>query len=466
MSLAILIMAAGKGTRLKSNRPKVLHEVGGQPLVAHVIAAAIGVVPAEHVYVIVGHQAERVEAALASTGVRFIHQTDQRGTGHAVQTAADAIRAYDNVLVLSGDVPLIRTETIEQVWRFHQSQHAAMTLLCAAPSDPTGYGRVLRRSPDAAEVEAIIEQKDLSTSQLSLREINSGIYAFRTAPLLAQLAHLQPNNAQGELYLTDVARLLSDAGEKVVAIQAADANEILGANTIAELVALDQTLRANTARRLMDSGVTILRPDTCVIDAQVQIEPDVIIEPFVQLLGKTRIAADTRVRSYSIIENCQIGSGVLIRQSCVLAESTIADGAKIGPFSHIRPGSNIGNNAHVGNFVEIKKSTLGTGAKANHLAYIGDAEVGERTNIGAGTITCNYDGVNKHITRIGKDVFVGSNSTLIAPVTAGDGAYIAAASCISKDVPPDALAVGRTRQLNKEGWAKAKKARTVKLQPR
>lgn len=462
MKMAIVIMAAGQGTRLKSNRPKVLHEVGGQPLVAHVISAACRLVAAEDVYVIVGHQAQRVQDALASTGVRFVHQTEQRGTGHALQCAVDAIRDYDNVLVLSGDVPLIRTETIEQVWNFHQSQQAAMTLLTAVPADPTGYGRVLRRSPDSPEVARIIEQRDLTADQLCLREINSGIYAFRTAPLFDQLGKLQPNNAQGELYLTDVAGLLSAAGQKVVAIEAADANEILGANTIAELVALDQALRTATARRLMDSGVTILRPDTCVIDAQVHVEPDVIIEPFVQILGKSRIAAETRIRSYSVIENCLIGSGVLIRQSCILSDSTIADGARIGPFSHVRPGSTIGNDAHVGNFVEIKKSTLGTGAKANHLAYIGDAEIGERTNIGAGTITCNYDGVNKHLTRIGKGVFVGSNSTLIAPVTVGDGAYIGAASCISKDIPADALAVGRARQLNKDGWAKAKRARTLR----
>jgi bifunctional UDP-N-acetylglucosamine pyrophosphorylase / glucosamine-1-phosphate N-acetyltransferase len=462
MSLAILIMAAGKGTRLKSNRAKVLHEIGGAPLLTHVIHAAASVVKPEEIFVVVGHQAESVEAAVAAMGVRFVEQKEQRGTGHAVQSAAGAITGAENVIVLSGDVPLIRTETIEALFNFHETQKAAMTILSATPADPTGYGRVIRRKGDAAGVEAIVEQKDLAPDELSIGEINSGIYAFSTAALLKQLAHLNTNNAQGELYLTDVAKLLFVAGERVVALEAADANEILGANTIAELAALDQSLRARTARRLMDAGVTIQRPETCVIDAEVEVEADAIIEPFVQLLGKTRIGTETRIRSYTVIENCTIGSGVLVRQNCVLGDSTVEDGAKIGPFAHLRPESHIGVDAHIGNFVETKKSKIGKGAKANHLAYIGDAEVGEATNIGAGTITCNYDGANKHVTRIGKGVFVGSNSTLIAPLTIGDGAYIGAASCIPKDVPADALAVGRAHQMTKEGWAKARREKNPK----
>ena len=457
--LAVVIMAAGKGTRLKSQRPKVLHEIGGKPLLAHVIAAASRIVAPGDIFVVIGHQAERVKAAVATSGVRFVEQTDQRGTGHAIQCCQAAIAGYEHILVLSGDVPLIRPETIEQLWQFHQVEQAAMTILTAAPPCPTGYGRVLRRSPDSPEVEAIVEQKALTPQQQNIREINSGIYAFKTAPLLAHLGKLTANNAHRELYLTDMAGLLRAAEERVVAIQAAEAAEVLGANTIAELVALDATLRAAVASRLMAAGVTIFRPETCVMDAEVEVAPDTVIEPFVQLLGSTRIGADCLIRSYTVIENCTVGDNVLIRQSCVLGESTIGDGAKIGPFAHLRPGSQIGEYAHVGNFVETKKATLGKGAKANHLSYIGDAEVGEGSNIGAGVITCNYDGVHKHTTKIGKGVFVGSDSILVAPVRVEDGAYIGAGSCITKDVPAGALAVGRARQITKEGWATARRAR-------
>jgi len=453
--LAVVIMAAGKGTRLKSQRPKVLHEIGGKPLLAHVIAAANRIVAPAEIFVVIGHQAEKVRAAVSSTGVSFVEQTEQLGTGHAIQCAREAISGFDNILVLSGDVPLIRSETIEQLWRFHQAEQAAMTILTAAPDDPTGYGRIVRRSPQSPEVEAIVEQKALTPKQQSISEINSGIYAFQTAPLLAHLDKLTADNTNQEVILTDMAGLLRAAGERVVAIQAAEAIEVLGANTIAELVALDATLRAATANRLMAQGVTIFRPETCVIDADVEVAADTVIEPFVQLLGRTLIGGDCRIRSYSVIENCTLGCGVLVRQSCVLAESTVADGAKIGPFAHLRPGSEIGEDAHVGNFVETKKAKLGKGAKANHLTYLGDAEVGAGSNIGAGVITCNYDGVHKHKTSIGKDAFIGSDSTLVAPVEVGDGAYIGAGSCITKDVPAGALAVGRARQLTKEGWATA-----------
>ena len=334
-----------------------------------------------------------------------------------------------------------------------------MTILTASVENPSGYGRILRRSPASSEVEAIVEQKALTAPQQSLAEINTGIYAFRTAPLFEHLGKLTANNANKELILTDMAGLLRTAGERVVAMQAAEAAEVLGANTIAELVALDATLRAAAANRLMAAGVTIYRPETCVIDAEVEVEPDTVIEPFVQLLGRTRIGSDCLIRSYSVVENCTLGNDVLIRQGCVLAESTVADEARIGPFAHLRPGSEIGPDAHVGNFVETKKAKLGKGAKANHLTYLGDAEVGEGTNIGAGVITCNYDGVHKYVTRIGKGVFVGSDSTLVAPVTVEDGAYIGAGSCITKDVPAGSLAVGRARQVTREGWVAARRAR-------
>lgn len=455
---AIVIMAAGKGTRLKSKRPKVLHEIGGKPLLMHVIAAASKLVAPQDIVIVIGHQADMVRTAIEQTGVRFVEQTEQRGTGHAIQCAAESIAGYENFLVLSGDVPLIRPQTIEAVWRFHQRQHAAMTLLSADLPDPRNYGRVIRKSPQSVEVEAIVEQKCLRPEQIALREINMGMYAFKTAPLLANMGRLKTENPQGEFYLTDMAELLESAGERVVAYKSAEFEELVGVNTIAELAALDATLRALTARRLMDSGVTIFKPETCVIDADVEVAPDTVIEPFVQLLGKTRIGSDSRIRSYTVIEDCTIGDRVLVLQGCVMSGSKVEDGARIGPYSHLRPGSEIGESAHVGNFVETKKARLGKGAKANHLTYLGDAEIGEGSNIGAGTIICNYDGVNKHRTRIGKNAFVGSDSTLVAPVSVGDGAYIGAASCITKDVPADALAVARSRQVVKDNWAAARRA--------
>jgi bifunctional UDP-N-acetylglucosamine pyrophosphorylase / glucosamine-1-phosphate N-acetyltransferase len=457
--LAVVIMAAGKGTRLKSRRPKVLHAVGGKPLLEHVIAAARQVVAPSDIYVVVGHEAEMVKAAVASTGIRFVEQADQRGTGHAIQSAGEAIGRYEDILVLSGDVPLIRGEHLRALWEFHQAQDAAMTLVSAEPEQPAGYGRILHTAPDSLEVVAIVEQKMLTPEQLNLREVNLGLYAFRTATLLAHLGKLTIDNPDGELYLTDMARVLHTAGERVVAWKTDDAGKLLGANTIAELVALDATLREETAGRLMAAGVTIFRPETCVIDAGVEVGPDTIIEPFVQLLGSTKIGTDCLIRSYTVIENCALGNDVKILQSCVLADSTIANGARIGPFARMRPGCEIGEDVHIGNFVETKKAKLKKGVKAGHLTYLGDAEVGEGTNIGAGVITCNYDGARKHVTQIGKNVFLGSDSTLVAPVTVEDGAYIGAGSCITKDVPAGALAVGRARQFTKEGWVAAKRAR-------
>ena len=457
--LAVVIMAAGKSTRFKSRRPKVLHQVGGKALLQHVIAATDGIVDRTDIFVVVGHEAEKVRAAVADTGVRFVEQLEQRGTGHAIQCARDAIAEYENVLVLSGDVPLIRRETIEQVWRVHEAEESAMTILTAAPENPTGYGRIVRKAPDEADIDAIVEQVNLTPRQEKILEANSGIYTFKTKPLLAHLDELSASNPQGELYLTDMAGLLRGAGERVVAVRAAQAVEVMGANTIAELVALDAMLRAANAKRLMAAGVTIFRPDTCVIDAEVEIEPDTIIEPYVQLLGRTRIGTGSHIRSYSVIENCTVGEEVVVLPGSIMTESSVGNGARIGPYSHLRPGSAIGDEAHVGNFVETKKARLGKGAKANHLAYLGDAEIGAKTNIGAGVITCNYDGVNKHMTHVGEGAFVGSDSTLVAPVSIGDGAYVGAGSCITRDVPAEALAVGRARQVTKEGWAAARRAK-------
>ena len=460
---AIAIMAAGKGTRLKSKRPKVLHEIGGQALLLHVIAAAKTVVPSERIYCIVGHESERVKGAVASTGVQFVMQTEQRGTGHALQMvkahfSATGDAVPEHLLVLSGDVPLIRPETIASICELHLKERAAMTILTAVPENPTGYGRVLRAKADGPEVTAIVEQKSLKPEQKGAPEINSGIYCFETAKLFGKLDSLSTNNAHGEFYLTDVAAMLVADGERVVAVKADSVNEVLGANTIAEMMHLDAAMRMATAQKLMAQGVTIFRPETCVIDAEVQVGPDTVIEPYVQLLGATKIGVECRVRSYSVVQRSVIGDGVVVRNGCILEGAEVSDGAVLGPYAHLRPESRIGEGAHVGNFVETKKLTLGKGSKANHLNYLGDAVIGAGVNVGAGAITCNYDGVHKHLTTIGDGAFVGSDSTLVAPVTVGAGAYIAAGSCITEDVPEGALALGRSRQVTKPGWVAARKA--------
>jgi bifunctional UDP-N-acetylglucosamine pyrophosphorylase/glucosamine-1-phosphate N-acetyltransferase len=462
---AIAIMAAGKGTRLKSKRPKVLHEIGGRALLLHVIAAAKQIVPAEHIYCIIGHEADRVRAAVESTGVQFVLQPEQRGTGHALQMlkaffALSGAPLPESLLVLSGDVPLIRPETIDSIYEIHLREQAAMTILTAVPSNPTGYGRVLRAVPGQPEVTAIIEQKSLSPDQLATPEINSGIYCFRTTALFEKLDLLDTSNPHGEFYLTDVASMLVDGGQRVVAIQAESVDEVLGANTIAEMMHLDAAMRLVTARRLMASGVTIFRPETTVIDSEVSVGPDTVIEPYVQLLGATSVGSDCRIRSYSVIQDTTIGNNVTVRNGCIMDSATISDSAILGPYAHLRPDSRIGAGAHVGNFVETKKVSLGAGSKANHLNYLGDAVIGAGVNVGAGVITCNYDGVHKHQTTIGDNVFVGSDSTLVAPVTLEPGSYIAAGSCITENVPSGALALGRSRQVTKPDWVRKKKRAT------
>ena len=455
-------MAAGKGTRLKSKRPKVLHEVGGRALLLHVIAAAKTLVPAGDIYCIIGHEADKVRVAVEPTGVHCVLQEVQRGTGHAMQILKASFELTGgpiprHLLVLSGDVPLIKPETLASLRALHLAERAAMTILTAVPPDPTGYGRVLRVAPHSPEVTAIVEQKSLTPDQLSAPEINSGIYCFETEALFAKLDLLSTNNAHGEFYLTDVAAMLVADGRRVVALQASSVNEVLGANTIAEMMHLDQAIRHDAAQRLMAQGVTIFRPDTCIIDAEVTVGPDTIIEPYVQLLGATRIGSDCRIRSYSVIQHSILRDRVTVRNGCILDGAEVADDAILGPYAHLRPESRIGESAHVGNFVETKKVTMGKGSKANHLNYLGDAVIGAGVNVGAGAITCNYDGVHKHLTTIGDGAFIGSDSTLVAPVTIGAGAYVAAGSCITDDVPEGALALGRSRQTTKPGWVTAQK---------
>ena len=456
--VAIAIMAAGKGTRLKSKHPKVLHEVGGKTLLAHVIAAATKIVSPQDVYAIVGHEAERVSQSVADTGINFIVQKEQQGTGHALMVARDALASYDQVIVLSGDAPLISAQTIQRLRDFHSSKHPAMTILTAKLHDPTGYGRVIRNSQKGADVKAIVEEKSATSAQRTIDEVNAGFYAFDAKLLFSNIDKLSSDNPHHEFYLTDMAAILRKAKQPVMAVAASDPHEILGSNTRAEMVDIDQRMRLAKCRQLMTGGVTIFFPQTCVIDWDVEIGPDTTIEPFVQILGKTRIGSDCRIRSYTVINNSVIGDEVLVRPGCVLDEAHVMNRAELGPYARLRPGSEIGEGAHVGNFVETKKTRLGKGSKANHLSYLGDTEIGDGVNIGAGTITCNYDGERKHATIIEDGAFIGSDSTLVAPVKIAKGAYVGAASCITDDVPPDSLAIGRARQIVKEGWRKTKRA--------
>jgi bifunctional UDP-N-acetylglucosamine pyrophosphorylase / glucosamine-1-phosphate N-acetyltransferase len=464
--IAIAIMAAGKGTRLKSKHPKVLHEVGGKPILAHVIATAKQIVPAQDIFAIIGHEAERVREAVAGTGVNFVLQVEQRGTGHALMVAREAISGngnrnrspYDQIIVLSGDAPLITAETIKKLSAFHTLQKAAMTLLSADLDNPYGYGRVIRkRARGGAEVQAIVEEKSATSQQKKISEINSGFYVFAAPALYEHIDRLSTKNAHGEYYLTDMAEIFQRARQKVVAMKTSDASEVLGTNTRAEMMVLDARLRMAKCRALLEEGVTIYYPHTCVIDSDVEVGADTVIEPFVQLLGKTKIGADCRIRSYSVIGNSILADRVTIKPGTIMEASRVDAGAVLGPYTHMRPGSEIGEGAHLGNFVETKKIKMGKGSKANHLTYLGDAEIGEGVNIGAGTITCNYDGVAKHKTVIEDRAFIGSDSTLVAPIKIGRGSYVAAASCITEDVPEDALALGRARQSVKEGWARARR---------
>jgi bifunctional UDP-N-acetylglucosamine pyrophosphorylase/glucosamine-1-phosphate N-acetyltransferase len=456
--VAIAILAAGKGTRLKSQLPKVLHEVGGKPLLAHVIEAATRVVPPNDVFAIIGHEADRVRSAIAPAGVNFIVQSEQRGTGHALMVARQALSGYDHVIVLSGDAPQITPQTIACLLNFHLDEQAAMTLLSAELERPTGYGRVIRRNARGADVQAIVEEKSASPAQKKIREINAGFYVFAVPQLFSHIEKLSTANPHAEYYLTDMAEVLRQARQRVVVWKTENAAEILGANTRADLSFIDHQMRMRKCQQLMAGGVTIFYPATCVIDADVEIANDTVIEPFVQILGRSRIAAGCRIRSYSVIRDSEIATGVLVRPGCILEGARIGPGAVLGPYSHLRPRSEIGEGAHVGNFVETKNIKLGKGSKANHLTYLGDAEIGAGVNIGAGTITCNYDGAAKYQTVIEDGVFIGSDSTLVAPVRVGKGAYVGAASCITENVPEDALALNRGRQIVKEGWAREKRA--------
>lgn len=446
----VVVLAAGKGTRMKSALPKVLHRAAGQPLIEYVLRTAASVQPVS-VVVIVGHQAELVEAALANrAGVSCALQEPQLGTGHALLQAEPALRdAHGTVVLLSGDVPLLRAQTLAALLRTHTGQRAAATVLTAVVDAPGGYGRIVR---DGGRIAAIVEHKDATPAEREIREINSGIYAFDLVPLFGALRDIGSSNAQGEYYLPDLVKIYRARGLPVETVTAPDAHEILGVNSRKELAEVGAILRMTKNDELMDAGVTIVDPAATYIGPDVAIGADTIVHPGVHLDGRTRVGSKCEIHAGVRIIDSTIDDGVVINNFCVIADSHVSSGARIGPFAHIRPQSDVGVDAHVGNFVELKKTTLGRGSKANHLSYLGDATIGDRVNVGAGTITCNYDGTTKHPTVIEDGAFIGSDSQLIAPVRVGKGAYVAAGSSITDDVPEGSLAIARGKQTNKEGW--------------
>ena len=453
--LSVIILAAGRGTRLKSALAKVLHRAGGRALIEHAVLACRPL-KAREIVAVVGHQAEEVEASVAPHGVRTVVQQPQRGTGHAVVVARRAISSRAKfAIVLPGDAPLLRSTTLGALIRAHRESGAAATILSAEIENPSGYGRILRN--EDGSVAAIVEDSALSPEQRAIREINSSTYCFTLEKLWPCLGALRPKNAHRELYLTDAIALLRQKGENVQAVMASDAEEVLGCNTRADLAAADALLRRRKRAEIMDAGVTIELPETVVIDPGVTVGADTRIEPGVQLLGKTRVGANCVIRTGSILSDVVLEDGVVVKPYSILHASHLARGAQAGPFTHLRAEVRMEENARVGNFVEVKKSVLGEGVKAMHLTYLGDARVGSGTNVGAGTITCNYDGTRKNPTTIGKRVFIGSDTALVAPVRVGDGAYVAAGSVITENVPPNALGIARGRQSNKPGWAAARR---------
>jgi bifunctional UDP-N-acetylglucosamine pyrophosphorylase / glucosamine-1-phosphate N-acetyltransferase len=455
--LAIVILAAGKGTRLKSSLAKVLHRAGGRALVEQVLRACAPL-GAKKTVVVVGHQAEQVMAVVEPSGATTVLQQPQHGTGHAMQVARRAVGHAKVVVVMPGDAPLVRTETLRALVNAHRAGNAAATILTAVVSDPSGYGRVVRKSE--TQVGAIVEESQLTDEQRDINEINSSIYCFTLEKLWPALAEVKPNNKHREVYLTDAIAILAAKGETVLAQVAADPREVLGCNTRADLAEVDRIFREWKRNALMTAGVSIQLPETVLIDPEVTAGEDTVIEPAVHLLGKTKIGARCVIRTGSVLTDAVLGDDVIVEPHCVIANSRLDERVTVGPFARLRPDNHLKAGAHIGNFVELKRTTVGEGAKAGHLTYLGDAKIGAKSNIGAGTITCNYDGFHKYKTTIGNRVFIGSDTALVAPVRLGDGAYIAAGSTITDNVPAEALAIARGRQVNKPGWA-AKKRREL-----
>jgi len=446
----VLVLAAGKGTRMRSETAKVLHAALGLPLLEHVLRAVEPL--GGGATVVVGHEGETVRQAFAARqNVTFVHQEPQLGTGHAVQVASAGLRPDLPVLVVYGDTPLLTTATLEGLIAAHDAASGAAALLSARLDDAGAYGRVVR-SQDGS-LEQIVEASDASAEELALREINAGVYVFDVGRLLERLGALEAANAQGELFLTDLVGLLVRDGEKVAVAQVSDPTEVMGVNTQAELAEASRLLRDRRLRALMLEGVVVEDPATTWVGLDCLVEPGAVLRPSTIVEGHSVVRSAAHVGPFVRLVAADVGAGAEVLDHCLVRDSRIGPGAMIGPFAHIRPESVVGERAKVGNFVELKKTRLGDGAKAPHLTYLGDTVVGERSNIGAGTITCNYDGVAKHPTEIGPGAFVGSHSTLVAPIRIGAGAYVGAGSTLTEDVPEDALALGRARQVVKPEWA-------------
>ena len=440
---------------MKSSLPKVLHGIAGRPLLDYVLAAATSLRP-KTITVVVGHQADVVRAAYASRpGIGFVIQEPQLGTGHAVLQAEAALQGATGTLVLlSGDVPMLSPSTLRRLLDRHEADHAAATVLTAMFNRPYGYGRIVRNGGDISKV---VEERDASESERAIREVNAGIYAFDVAPLFDAIRGIGAHNAQGEYYLPDLVSIYRRRGLSVSTVTVENPDEIRGINSRSELAEVAAVMRQTKNAELMAAGVTLVDPATTYISNDVTVGADTVIHPNVYLEGRTAIGQGCELHAGVRIVDSTLGDRVTVRNYCVIADSTVATGAMLGPFAHLRPASHVGEGAHVGNFVELKKSTLGAGSKASHLTYLGDATIGANVNIGAGTITCNYDGRTKQQTVIEDGAFIGSDSALVAPVTVGAGAYVAAGSTIVDDVPAGALGIARGKQVNKQGWVGRRK---------
>jgi bifunctional UDP-N-acetylglucosamine pyrophosphorylase/glucosamine-1-phosphate N-acetyltransferase len=453
----VIILAAGLGTRMKSATIKILHRAAGRPIIEYVLDLATDVSERPPVMVI-GHQREAVQLAVGPRA-RFAVQEHQLGTGHAVLQASPFLEHEEmggrKVLILSGDVPLTRPETLRRLLAEHENQKNALTLLSMKLEDPAMYGRVVR--DESGAVMRVVEAKDATPRERTIDEVNGGIYVFDGDALFSNLRNLSTNNAQGEYYLTDLIGMLRQSGKRVGAVVANDPVEALGVNSRAELAVVESEIQKRVVQKLMAGGVTFRNPNTVVIDSSVTIGADTVVYPFVTLEGLTKIGEGCVIDPGVHLMNVTVGDDVHLKTGTVAEEANIEDEATVGPYAHLRPGTHLGKHVKVGNFVETKKAFFGEGAKASHLSYIGDAEIGAHVNIGAGTITCNYDGVNKHKTVLEDGVFIGSDTQLVAPVRVGRGAYVGAGSTITKDVPEDALALSRTPQRVVEGWARRKR---------
>ncbi|MDQ2776642.1 MAG: bifunctional UDP-N-acetylglucosamine diphosphorylase/glucosamine-1-phosphate N-acetyltransferase GlmU [Acidobacteriota bacterium] len=446
---------------MKSKRAKVLHEAGGDTLLNQVIRAALHVATPEQIVAVVGHQAAQVRESVKVPGIRFAEQTEQKGTGHAVLCARQSVASENgDLLILNGDGPLLKASTLQALLALHRTKRLGGAIVTTEAVDPTGYGRVIRN--ENGLVAAIVEQKSATPEQLKMHEINPGLYCFDAALFWQYIGEVTPNNAAKEYYITDMVEILTRHGHPVAPLLVPDESELLGINTRVELAFADKILRARKTSELMLSGVTIESPETVTIDSHVEIGQDSIVEANVQLRGRTRIGANCRIGTGTVLKDCEIDDAVNILPYVVAEASAVRSGAIVGPFARLRLNAEAAEDSHVGNFVEMKKTRLGRGSKAHHLAYLGDATIGSKVNVGAGTITCNYDGHKKSATNISDNVFVGSNSTLVAPLTIAEGAFVAAGSVITKNVEQDALAIARAHQTEKAGWAKRRREVVVK----